>query len=276
MELVDSDSTQTSTTAESARKERLAEAGVEGAKALEEYTWLLKKFDDGVEGWCKHLAVLKAHDEQLTAALKEVEEEIGTAQAVLDKAMEDAGEGVGGSIVMVDLAGADYDGRNLGEGVTKVVVGGGAGGGAASGPPAANSFIQVTKKESADINKSLLALKECLRSIAGAKGAPKKAPFRSSNLTRLLEDALLPGALSTRRNRKSNSVMVVCAGPGDRQEKMTVNALRYGQLVSKDGGGKAGGGKGAGGGGAAFISGAGKRPEKPWLKQKPKDSSDVN
>ena len=141
----------------------------------------------------------------------------------------------------------------------------------------------MTKRESAAINKSLLALKECLRAIGGAngggkrgvKGAPTKPPFRNSNLTRLLEDALLPGPTSSRHNLESHSVMLVCAGPGDKHERMTVNALRYGQMMAKGATGTKGvkGQKGAkrvgsragAGGGSTFISGAGKRPEKPWL-----------
>ena len=226
------------------REDTTDTSATSGSRPLSDYTFKLKEFDEP-DGWFKHFAMLKALDAQLFDALAEVEAEVATAEAVLESALAVGGERVGGQIVLVDLAGADYDGRDVGEGVTK-----------------------VTKKESAAINKSLLALKECLRAISSASGGPKKAPFRSSTLTRLLEDAIAPGAKTVRRNLVSHSTMLVCAGPGDAQERMTVNTLRYGQLLVKSASTtKAGKKRGVS---SKFISGAkpGAGPDKPWLKKK--------
>ena len=79
-------------------------------------------------------------------------------------------------VVLVVLAGADYDHR-----------------------------AGAAQKESAAINKSLLALKECFRSLA--KVSQTKPKFRDSKLTRILEDSLAPAASSARRNAESVSVM---------------------------------------------------------------------
>jgi hypothetical protein len=72
------------------------------------------------------------------------------------------------------VAGAGYDQRTAGEG----------------------GHTRQQQKESADINRSLLALKECLRSLAGVPGAKARPPFRESRLTRILEDTLRPAAQS--------------------------------------------------------------------------------
>ncbi len=104
----------------------------------------------------------------------------------------------------MDLAGADYDPRSP-----------------LAGP---------AKKESIEINKSLLALKTCLRSLARSPGAPLRPPFRQSKLTRLLEDALSPR--SHRASENAATVMLVKKDPLSRQERMTINSLRYGQLFA--------------------------------------------
>merc|ERR1712032_1774924 len=87
------------------------------------------------------------------------------------------------------------------------------------------------RKESIAINKSLLALKECFRSIGSGKTS-SRACFRGSSLTRVLEDALLPSSSSLRRGRDCRSVMVVNVSPSARIEKRTLNVLRYGQMFS--------------------------------------------
>ena len=92
------------------------------------------------------------------------------------------------------------------------------------------------------INKSLLALKECLRGLHTQQhtGAKQKMPFRDSSITRLLEEVLVP-----KRGKDSDTVMLVnCAQPAQ-LEKKTVNSLRYGQLyaTTTSGGGAGRGGK---------------------------------
>uniref|UniRef100_A0A7S2PDE3 Kinesin motor domain-containing protein n=1 Tax=Zooxanthella nutricula TaxID=1333877 RepID=A0A7S2PDE3_9DINO len=108
---------------------------------------------------------------------------------------------LGGRLLLVDLAGADYDHRAGKE-----------------------------QKETANINKSLLSLKECFRSLANV--SQTRAKFRNSKLTRLLEDSLAPSACSRRRNGESTSVMLVNISPAEHLRKMTLNTLRYGQLFA--------------------------------------------
>merc|ERR1712194_908667 len=109
---------------------------------------------------------------------------------------------LGGSLMLVDLAGADYDHR-----------------------------VGAQQKESAEINKSLLALKECLRALANKSSQRPK--FRDSKLTRIMEDSLAPSAASSRRCRESTSVMIVNVSPAALLEKMTLNTLRYGQMYAE-------------------------------------------
>ena len=122
-------------------------------------------------------------------------------------------------LVLVDLAGADRDSRT------------------------AEQAAEQEVKESTAINKSLLALKECLRAAAGAPGALRQPPFRASNLTRLLEDAIAPGAKTKRLNRETVCTMVATVSPSDHIEHMTLNTLRYGQMFAQRA--QRGGAKGA-------------------------------
>lgn len=108
---------------------------------------------------------------------------------------------LGGQMLLVDLAGADYDHRS-----------------------------GQAQKESAAINKSLLSLKECFRALAKVSNAKPK--FRDSKLTRILEDSLSPTQSSNRRNKDSVSVMLVNISPANHISKMTVNSLRYGQMFA--------------------------------------------
>ena len=160
------------------------------------------------------------HDETLAA--------IGAAQAELAAVLAAGPAVLGGSLLLVDLAGADYDHR--------------AGG---------------AQRESAAINKSLLALKECMRSLAGQ--SRQRPNYRASKLTRMLQDALEPSKASARRNRESVSVMLVNVSPAAELERMTLNSLRYGQMYAT---GAAGGKKAK----AATTKGAtrGGGAPKPW------------
>jgi|EP01047_Picozoa_sp_COSAG01_P036455 hypothetical protein len=157
-------------------------------------------------------------------ALQAVEATIARVNAEIE-AMHEASTALGGRMILVDLAGSDSDDR----GVEKA--------GAAE------------LKESRMINKSLLALKECLRGlhVQQTTGTRQKMPFRDSSITRLLEEVLVP-----KRGRDSDTVMLVnCAQPA-RLERKTINSLRYGQLYAAGTGRKPKGG-GGGGGGESFM-----------------------
>jgi len=193
--------------------------------------------DDGL--WESTHASLRAQRQKLQQLLADAQAGVEAARATLAAASGGvAMASLGGELVLVDLAGADYDHRS----------------GAA-------------QQESAAINKSLLALKECFRSLANVSGS-RRPNFRDSKLTRMLEDALAPtSGKCRRRNTASVSVMLVNVSPAAELQKGTINALRYGQLFasgSDGGGGKAALGKGGGGAAGASVA----RGPKPWQRSK--------
>jgi hypothetical protein len=126
---------------------------------------------------------------------------VDAAKSVANALVEEANGSLGGALLFVDLAGADNDGRDL-----------------------SDEHSVQQRNESTAINKSLLALKECIRGLVGQDA---QVPFRNSKLTRVLEPVLRP----PRSN--SESVMLVNVSPANHLEKNTVNTLRYGQLVAQ-------------------------------------------
>ena len=86
-----------------------------------------------------------------------------------------------------------------------------------------------TRIEGAEINKSLLALKECIRALdSGAS----HVPFRGSKLTEVLRDSFLGN---------SRTVMIANISPAERSCEHTLNTLRYADRVkeiSKSGNGQ--------------------------------------
>jgi len=170
-------------------------------------TMALTQFEGGQEEWDKVYDALVAKRDHLKTVLSPILKNVDDTFKELEKVKNH--KAVGGALVLVDLAGADYDKRDIGVSTTA-----------------------KQKKESADINKSLLALKECFRFIAGVPGAPAHGPFRNSKLTRLLEDSLLPGAQSRKKNKSCSSVMVVNVSPAQHIAKQTMNVLRYGQIFT--------------------------------------------
>lgn len=157
-------------------------------------------------GWCRrgYLASGRTRSDPVT----QKEQEIVKCKTELDALVQNGPAALGGSMLLVDLAGADYDHR----------------GGTA-------------QKESTAINQSLLALKECFRALAAPSSSTQRPPFRRSKLTRILEDSLSPSNTSRRRNKETQSVMLVNVSPASNLKHGTMNALRYGQLFSKNGSG---------------------------------------
>jgi kinesin family protein 2/24 len=78
-----------------------------------------------------------------------------------------------------------------------------------------------TRIDGAEINKSLLALKECIRAIDLDK---KHTPFRGSKLTQVLKD-------SFRGNCKT--VMIATVSPGSSCSEHTLNTMRYADRVKE-------------------------------------------
>ncbi|GMI12575.1 hypothetical protein TrVE_jg1345 [Triparma verrucosa] len=138
---------------------------------------------------------------KLKKLVDEKQAQVDKAKATLSEAISSGSKALGGSLLFCDLAGADYDNRD-----------------------------DAAQKESADINKSLLTLKECFRSLSQA--TDQKPPFRESKLTRILQDSLDPDENSARRNKESASVMLVNISPSSSLKIGTINALRYGQMFA--------------------------------------------
>ncbi len=77
--------------------------------------------------------------------------------------------------------------------------------------------------EGAEINKSLLALKECIRALDSRKAGNTEAhvPFRASKLTLVLRDSFIT------KSEKSKIIMIACVSPGFSSANHTINTLRY-------------------------------------------------
>lgn len=74
--------------------------------------------------------------------------------------------------------------------------------------------------EGAEINKSLLALKECIRAL---DSDARHVPFRGSKLTAVLRDSFV-GA-------EARTVMVANISPNGMSVEHTLNTLRYADRV---------------------------------------------
>ncbi|KAN0063301.1 tubulin-dependent ATPase kip3 [Thecaphora frezii] len=73
-------------------------------------------------------------------------------------------------------------------------------------------------KEGANINKSLLALGNCINALCQSGGLRKHVPYRNSKLTRLLKFSL---------GGNCKTVMIVCVSPSSAHYEETHNALKY-------------------------------------------------
>ena len=77
--------------------------------------------------------------------------------------------------------------------------------------------------EGADINKSLLALKECIRALDAKKkgNIEQHVPFRNSKLTLVLRDSFLGKA------DLCKIIMISCVSPSSHSANHSINTLRY-------------------------------------------------
>ncbi|KAI7874927.1 kinesin-domain-containing protein [Lichtheimia hyalospora FSU 10163] len=78
-----------------------------------------------------------------------------------------------------------------------------------------------TRMEGAEINKSLLALKECIRALDQDK---RHTPFRQSKLTQVLKDSFVGN---------SRTCMIATISPSGGNSEHTLNTLRYADRVKE-------------------------------------------
>uniref|UniRef100_A0AC35FXD2 Kinesin-like protein n=1 Tax=Panagrolaimus sp. PS1159 TaxID=55785 RepID=A0AC35FXD2_9BILA len=88
------------------------------------------------------------------------------------------------------------------------------------------SSDRQVRLEGAEINKSLLALKECIRSMSMNK---QHIPFRLSKLTLVLRDSFV--------NQNAKTCMIAMVSPGLNSVENTLNTLRYADRVKELGSG---------------------------------------
>jgi len=72
--------------------------------------------------------------------------------------------------------------------------------------------------EGANINKSLLALANCINILSDKKKKGAFVPYRDSKLTRLLKESL---------GGNTKSIMIACISPSHLCYEETINTLKY-------------------------------------------------
>ncbi|CAL9707942.1 unnamed protein product [Knipowitschia caucasica] len=118
------------------------------------------------------------------------------SHALLQIQLRGAGQSVHGRMWFVDLAGSERASD--------------------SGDPDRRSRL-----EGAEINQSLLALKECIRSLDQEQG---HTPFRQSKLTQVLKDSFVGDSMTC---------MIANISPGHSSTEHTLNTLRYADRVKE-------------------------------------------
>lgn len=80
--------------------------------------------------------------------------------------------------------------------------------------------------EGANINRSLLALGNCINILSESKGKTMGSfvPYRDSKLTRLLKDSL---------GGNTKTIMIACISPSYSAYEETVNTLKYATRAKK-------------------------------------------
>lgn len=91
-----------------------------------------------------------------------------------------------------------------------------------AGSERASQTRGIRQQEGSNINKSLLALGNCINSLGESNRG--FVPYRDSKLTRLLKDSL---------GGNSKTVLIVCISPSAMAYEETLNALKYASRALK-------------------------------------------
>ncbi|OAA40479.1 kinesin family protein [Beauveria brongniartii RCEF 3172] len=144
--------------------------------------------------------------DQVTAEKEAAEARVAEAEAVVASVYEryrDAG--LGGKMIFVDLAGAEY---NQDSSIMSTAT--------------AKAQKPTEKHEARQINTDLLALKEVMRAWA-TRSPRRRVPYRASPLTMVLREAFT--------DELAMAGMVVTVSPANTHHAATLNALKYGSLM---------------------------------------------
>lgn len=87
------------------------------------------------------------------------------------------------------------------------------------------SHTTQRRSESAEINTSLLSLKECIRALGANKNGTKHVPYRASKLTLLLKDCFT--------SSQAKTTMIATVSPGASSADHTLNTLRYADRIKE-------------------------------------------
>jgi len=144
-----------------------------------------------------------AEKEERQALLHEQKQLLDAARERLAEVTSGGPRGLGGTLVLVDLAGAEH-GNDAGKG--------------------GRTQTPEEVREGKEINTSLLHLKEVVRAMASGSS---HVPFRSCRLTRVMRHWLRPGCCCSMVSNVSGS---------DLQAGKSLNTLQYAALVASAGG----------------------------------------
>ncbi|XP_062418211.1 kinesin-like protein KIF24 isoform X4 [Pungitius pungitius] len=145
------------------------------------------------------LEVISRGTEERTQGMSGVNPVSSRSHALLQIQLRDADQHIAGRMWFVDLAGSEK----------------------ASDTKEPN---RQSRMEGAEINQSLLALKECIRSLDQEQS---HTPFRQSKLTQVLKDSFVGDSMTC---------MIANISPGHLATEHTLNTLRYADRVKELGG----------------------------------------
>lgn len=143
------------------------------------------------------LRVIEEGHSQRTTRSTEANDSSSRSHAICQVFLRDADSGkLKGKLTLVDLAGSERGSDT-------------------------KSHDSKRRSESAEINTSLLSLKECIRAL-GQKGA--RVPYRGSKLTLILKDCFSPDSKTT---------MIAMVSPGASSTDHSLNTLRYADRIKE-------------------------------------------